>query len=297
MKRTLHIFRIVGLTLCATLARAQNPSERRAEAEKLVQGLKYRQGEIDLNGGLAKLNVPPEFHFLGPEDTETVLVKLWHNPPSKQMLGMLLPVDKGPLNEDGWAVTISYTQDGYVKDDEAAKINYDKMLKEMKSAVHDSNKERAKLGYPTAELIGWAAEPRYDAQAHKLYWAKELAFDNSPEHTLNYNIRILGRRGVLVLNAISPMSELSDIENRAPQILSMVNFNDGNRYADFDPKIDRVATYGIAALVAGGVAAKLGLFKLVWVVLLAAKKFVILGIAAVAAWCRKIFGKRKGTAA
>ena len=49
----------------------------------------------------------------------------------------------------------------------------------------------------------------------------------------------------------------------------------------------------MAALVAGGIAAKAGLFKGFWLALLAAKKFIIIGVAAVAAWFRKIFGKRK----
>ena len=70
----------------------------------------------------------------------------------------------------------------------------------------------------------------------------------------------------------------------------------GNRYADFNPASgDKVASYGIAALVAGGVAAKLGFFKGLWVLILRAKKFIIIGIAAVAAWFRKLFGKKRMT--
>jgi uncharacterized membrane-anchored protein len=78
----------------------------------------------------------------------------------------------------------------------------------------------------------------------------------------------------------------------------MVDFKEGSRYADFDPKVDKVAKYGIAALVAGGVlagAAKLGAFKLLWVGLLAAKKFIILGVIAVVAFFKKMF-KRDGSA-
>jgi uncharacterized membrane-anchored protein len=72
----------------------------------------------------------------------------------------------------------------------------------------------------------------------------------------------------------------------------MVDFNQGNRYADFDPKVDKVAAYGIAALIAGGIAAKLGFFKLLLVFLLAAKKFIIIAAIAVAAWFKKLFGKK-----
>ena len=64
-----------------------------------------------------------------------------------------------------------------------------------------ANEEREKQGFERVTLIGWAEPPSYDAAAHKLYWAKELAFADNPDHTLNYNIRVLGRRGVLVLNA------------------------------------------------------------------------------------------------
>jgi uncharacterized membrane-anchored protein len=143
------------------------------------------------------------------------------------------------------------------------------------------------------EIVGWTAPPRYDQSAHKLYWAKEVRFGNETENTLNYNIRILGRRGVLVLNSVAGMSQLPEIERNTPAILSAVEFNSGNRYADFNPASgDKFASYGIAALVAGGVAAKLGFFKGLWVLVLGAKKFIIIGAVAFAAWFRKLFGKK-----
>lgn len=269
------------------------PTDRKAELVKLAQGLKYQQGEINLKGGLAKLQVPKEFKFIGSADAETVLVKIWGNPPGTRTLGMLFPADKSPLDEDSWAVTIEYTEDGYVKDDDANKINYDDLLKKMQKATKEENSERVKQGYPEVELVGWAEPPRYDSTTHKMYWAKDLKFTGGTEDTLNYNIRMLGRRGVLVLNAVAGVTQLGEIEKQTPQILTMVNFNDGNRYADFDPKVDKVATYGIAALVAGGIAAKLGLFKLVWIFILAAKKFIIIAVVAIGAWVKKLMARTK----
>ncbi|MGD0613823.1 MAG: DUF2167 domain-containing protein [Verrucomicrobiota bacterium] len=289
---------LVGLVFAAAVSLAEEHPKTRAEAEQLAKRLKYQQGEINLQGGIAKLNVPSGFRYLNPDDTKIVLETLWGNPPSTtKELGMLMPSDRGPLDSDSWAVLISYAGDGYVKDDDAGKINYDDLLKKMQSAVQDNNKKRIKQGYPSIELVGWAAPPHYDAASHKLYWAKELRFDGTPANTLNYDIRILGRRGVLVLSAVAAIDQLGEIEKVTPQILGMVNFNEGHRYADFDPKVDKVATYGIAALVAGGVAAKLGLFKLLWVFVLAAKKFIIIAFVAVAAWFRKLFQKDKKTPA
>jgi uncharacterized membrane-anchored protein len=259
----------------------------------LVKNLKYQSGEIDLKGGLAKLSLPPGFSYLGPDDAETVLSKIWGNPPSEtKSLGMLMPTGMTPLSSNAWAVTIDYSEDGYVKDDEAAKINYDDLLKKMQAGVVEENKERTKQGYPAITLVGWAAPPHYDAATHKLYWAKHLKVDGADEDTLNYSIRILGRHGVLELNAISALDQFSAIDQQTPEILGMVDFKEGSRYADFDPKTDKVAKYGIAALVAGGVlagAAKLGLLKGLWVAILALKKFIVIAVIAVVAAVKKLF--------
>jgi uncharacterized membrane-anchored protein len=262
----------------------------------LVNHLKYQQGEIDLRGGLAKLTVPPDFNYLNPDDTETVLVKLWGNPPPEtKPLGMLIPAGMTPLSSNCWVVTIDYDEDGYVKDGDAGKINYDDLLKQMQKSVEESNKVREEKGYPTAQLLGWAAPPHYDATTHKLYWAKRLRFSSADGDTLNYNIRMLGRKGVLELNAIASIDQFQEIDAQTPEILGMVDFKEGNRYADFDPKVDKVATYGLATLVAGGAlvaAAKLGFLKVIWLAILAAKKFIIIGFIAVVGFFKKLF-KRK----
>jgi len=261
--------------------------------QKLLAGLHYQKGAISLNNGRARIALTPEFRFLDSKDAETVLVKLWNNPPPREpVLGMLVPARKSALSDDAWAVIITYTADGYVKDDEAASINYDDLLKQMKEA----NPERVKNGYKSIDLVGWAAAPRYDQQTHKMYWAKEIKFGDVTENTLNYNIRMLGRRGVLVLNAVADMKQLPAIQTSTPALLSMVDFCEGHRYADFDSKTDAAATYGLAALVTGGVAAKTGFFKVIWVALLAAKKFVLLTIVAIGGWLSKLFGKKKSSA-
>jgi uncharacterized membrane-anchored protein len=263
------------------------------ESVKLAASLKYQHGVINLPGGVATINLPTNICYLSPDDADTVLVKIWNNPPSAKTLGMLVPADKKPTDDGCWAVAITSTEDGYVKDGDAGKINYDDLLKQMKEGTHDENKDRVARGYPSVELVGWAEPPHYDATTHKLYWAEELKVDGAPENTLNYDIRILGRKGYLVLGAIAGMSQLQEIRDETPRILAAVDFNEGNRYSDFDPKVDKVATYGIAALVLGGIAVKAGLFKVLLVGLLAAKKFIIIAAVAIGTWFKKFFGKRK----
>jgi len=56
-----------------------------------------------------------------------------------------------------------------------------------------------------------------------------------------------------------------------------------------------VAEYGIAALIAGGLAAKAGLFKVLLGALIALKKFIVLGLVAAAAFLRRLFGASRPT--
>jgi len=202
---------------------------------------------------------------------------------------MIVPADFDPLASAGWAAVLSFDDDGYVKDDDAAKINYNDLLKQMQEEVAENSKERVNEGYHSIQLVGWAEPPRYDQATHKLYWAKELKFGSENEHTLNYNIRMLGRRGVLVVNAVASMTELPAVKAATPALLSMVNFQEGHRYADFNDDTDKVATYGLAALVAGGFAAKAGFFKALWLGILAFKKFILIALIALGGWAKKLW--------
>ena len=292
-----------GLFLGALGARANAAPERpRLTPEQMTdaaRGLKYQTGPVVLSGGLATIAASPDFKYLDPTQSRTVLEKLWGNPPTaSDTLGMLVPADFQPLEDECWAVVIRYSDEGYVKDDDAAKIDYNQLLKDMQEGVKQSNATRAAQGYPKMDLLGWATTPRYDAAAKKLYWAKRLQIEGASEQTLNYNIRVLGRRGYLELNAIARMNELATVEKAAPRILGLVDFKAGERYADFNGSTDKVAAYGIAGLIAGGIAAKAGFFKAIWLVLLGAKKLLVAVAVGAVALVGKLFswltgGKRR----
>jgi uncharacterized membrane-anchored protein len=283
----------------ATL-RADDPPPHRLSKDEMAtvaSSLKWQTGTITLKDGLAKIALAPGYRFLDGADAEKVLHDLWDNPPDAPPLGMIFPPGLGPLDRDGWGVMVEYEEGGHVNDADAAKINYNDLLKQMQQQVRDSNDERLKEGYPAMELVGWAEPPHYDAATHKLYWAKTLKEVNESGSGLNYNIRVLGRKGVLVLNAIAGMNDLGEVSAKMPDVMAMVDFKPGNTYADFDPHIDKVAKYGIAALIAGGavgVAAKVGLFKLVWVFLLGFKKLLIVAIVAIGAAFKKMMAAIKG---
>lgn len=261
---------------------------------KLEASLKYEQGVVTLSGGMAKISLSDKFRYLNPDNAEKVIVDIWGNPPREKSLGMIVPADFKPTGDNSWGVVITYDEDGYVKDDEAASINYSDLLKQMQEGTREASEERKKAGYEAIELVGWAQPPHYDAASHKLYWAKELKFGEGGENTLNYDIRALGRRGVLSLNAVGAISQLKDIERDMQSVLSQVEFNEGHRYSDFLPGTDKIAAYGIGALIAGKLAVKAGLFKVLIGALIAGKKFLLIALVAIGALLKKLLtGKSK----
>ncbi len=275
-------------------ANADDEAAAQKAIAQFLGRLKPRTGKIPLGDGLAVADLPEGLCYLDEKDSRAVIVDFWGNPPevAEGVLGMILKSPESLLKPEHWGIVISYSEDGHVDDSDAAKIDYSKLLKKMKEGTAESNKERLKNGYAKIELVGWAEAPHYDASTHKIYWAKELAFNDNPEHTLNYCIRVLGRKGVLELNTVADLSALKEVRSRSAEILGKVDFVEGNRYADFNSSTDKMAEYGITALVAGGVAAKMGLFKMLLGVLIAAKKLVIVGVLAVGGFISKLF-KRK----
>jgi len=294
MTRSLAAVGVVAfLTLESGSLLAQAPERFQGTQEEFESKLGYRTGTIVVGKGLATLHLPTSFRFIGPEGSRRLLTEAWGNPPASAegVLGMLIPAAVSPLTREGWGIVVSYEEEGYVNDADAASIDYSKLLKQMQDSTAAVNAERQKQGFEPVTVVGWAEPPFYDPAAHKLFWAKELAFGSSSNHTLNYNIRVLGRRGVLVLNAVAEMDQLASIHHETSNVLAAVDFNEGHRYTDYLPGTDKAAAYGITGLIIGATAAKAGFFKLLFAGLLAFKKVVIVAFVALVGAIKRLLGR------
>lgn len=283
--------KILFLILTSLLAYScfsQEIDSNQVMVSMIENSLKYETGTIELPEGNATMNIPKGFRFLNKEQSMYVLTELWGNPPDSSVMGMLV-LEKGGIF-DSWVFTVSYDPMGYVKDDDAQDIDYDELLKEQQKDFQDENPERIQQGYQPIEFIGWAEKPYYDTDKKILHWAKELRFGDDSVNTLNYNLRILGRKGVFMLNAIATIQDLNDVNANLNTVLESVTFKEGSTYADFNPEIDDVAAWTIGGLVAGKILAKVGFFA----VLL--KFWKIIGIAIIggaSAFWKFIKGRKK----
>ena len=274
----------------------QEMAKQMAFVDSVDIAMKYEHGTVILKNGIAKINIPTGFKFLNSEQATFIVTDVWGNPP-QEVQGLILPENAKVTDASNYAFIVQWDEMGYVKDDEADKINYDDLMKDMQEGEEEENEQRKTEGYSSVNLVGWASKPFYDKEHKVLHWAKEIKFGDGGENTLNYNIRILGRKGVLILNAVAGMSLLDVVKKDIPNVLNIVEFTDGNKYKDFDAKYDVVAAVGIGGLVAGKVLAKLGFLGLFAKFFAPLLKFGKLGFVAVAgglsAIWRFITGRKK----
>ncbi len=281
---------LCAFLMLASAASAQDPDTLYLGADSINMGFHYETGTITLPGDNAIINVPAGFRFLDKAQAKTVLTDLWGNPEDNTILGLLVPENHDVLDSNAWLYTLSFEPLGYVKDEDADDINYDDLLRDMKKDQEAENAQRIKEGYVAIDIVGWASKPFYDKDKKTLHWAKELHFGTDPQNTLNYNLRILGRKGVFVLNAVASMREMGEVKASITDVLGSVTFKAGEKYSDFDPSVDQVAAWSIGGLVAGKVLAKVGFFALI------AKFWKIIAIAVAAGFTgfvRWFRGRRK----
>lgn len=268
-----------------------------AEAKAFLRGLKPVGGDVRIDAAKAVLHLGDRYYFLPAADARRVLTEAWGNPPeaASGVLGMVLEKGKSPL-DDTWGAVITYDDSGYVSDSDAASQDYDAVLQSMKEGEAEENTQRKAAGFPTLNLVGWAQPPSYDAKKHSLIWARELASGGSKINGLNYDVRLLGRSGVLSLNMVASMPMLAEVRAAANSFGQAVDFEAGARYADYNAATDKAAGYGLAGLVGGGaavaVAKKAGLLA----IFLKFWKLILVGLAvgggAVLTFVRKLFGRK-----
>jgi uncharacterized membrane-anchored protein len=253
--------RALVVSCCSAVIPCQEPeptpaTEPEPAAEKsLFERLGAETGRVKVRD-LATIDLPEEWGYLQQRQARRVVEEAWGNPPDASVLGMVLPPD---FETSQWGIIVFYEDEGHVDDSDASSIDYEDLLADMQSSTGEANAERQKQGFPTAELVGWAEPPHYSAADKKLYWAKTLRFHDQEGSTLNYNVRILGRTGTLVMNAVADMAQLDLVADGCKQVLAGTEFVEGKRYADFDSSIDKVAAYGIGGLIAGKVLLKTGI--------------------------------------
>jgi len=286
------LFAVALLLASAAFGQAAANPEAEVKAAFDAARATMTPGPADIKvANQAVLHLPAGFVFI-PTNESVRLLKALGNRPGMDVAGMIFPQEQQP----GFVV-VRYIASGYIKDDDAKDWNADEMLASFKEGTEASNEERRQRGFPEMEVVGWVERPAYDAQTHHLVWSAEARAkggqDNDP--TVNYNTYVLGREGYVSLNLITNASTVEADKPSAHELLAAVNFNEGKRYTDFNGSTDKVAAYGLAALVGGIAAKKLGLLAGLGLFLAKFAKLIVVGVAAAGGAVAKFFKGRNAS--
>ncbi len=236
-------------------------------------------------GSIAQIVLPEGYRFAaGPGARQ--FMELIENPTSGRELGVVLPT----TGESSWFMMFEFNSIGYVKDDEKDSLDADALLDNFKKGTARGNAERTKRGWATMEIVGWEQPPFYDPATNNLRWA--LLATSEGDRVVNYSTRLLGRGGVMDVDLVIDPDQLAIVLPEFDRLLGGFTFVTGHKYAEFRSG-DKVAAYGLTALIAGGVgaaAAKSGLLAKFW-------KVIVIGFLAAATaigkFFRALFGRRK----
>jgi len=273
-----------GLAYAQSPSAGQEPSPEQKQLIEKMRALAWVKGPTTVSvEGNAKLTVPDQYVFLDARNTAKFL-ELQHNLADGKEV-MVAPRDLH------WMAYLEFSDEGYVKDTE--KIDAPELLKTLKENTERANQERQRRGWNPLHVVDWATPPAYNTTTKRLEWATTLESQGSRD--VNFSTKILGRRGFTSVVMVTDPGRLSQAENDLAGVLGGYAFNPGETYADWR-KGDKVAEYGLAALIVGGaaaVAAKKGLFTVLAGFLAAAWKFLAAAAVAAIAWLRSLFAKKR----
>ncbi len=276
--------------LLALQSVAQAPAEEpapSAEQQAFVAKLKalqWQRGPTSVRtDGNATLAVPEGYVFLDAANTRKFLELNQNFGDGSEV--MIAPED---LN---WQAYLNFVGEGYVKDDE--EIDAAALLKSLKESTDAANVERRKRGWNEMHVVDWATPPAYNRATKRLEWATVLESNGS--QGANFFTKVLGRRGHASVQMVASMDELKSSEAALNEVLTGYTFNQGDTYADFKAG-DKVAEYGLAAMVLGGAAAvatKKGFWAVLGGFFAAAWKFIAALAVGAIAWLKSLFKKKE----
>jgi uncharacterized membrane-anchored protein len=222
-----------------------------------------------------------------PQPAAGQLMHAMGNGDDTDTLGLILPT-----GDAEWVIEAKYEAAGYIKDDDARDWNVDDLYKSLKEGTAAANEEREKRGIPALEIQGWVERPHYDAATHRLIWSMAARSKGQPANepeSVNYNTYALGRDGYISLNLNTGRDHVDTDKPVVQKLLADLDFKDGKRYADFNSKTDKVAEYGLAALVGGIAAKKLGLLAVIAAFVAKFAKVALLAVAGFGAAIARFF--------
>lgn len=279
----------VALTAAALPAHAQGPNAQTepaaaSESERLFASIDWLEGPDTARiGSESRVAVPKGCQFTAAAGARSFMLAT-ENPPSGSELGVLICPTAD--ESDQWFVVFSFDNSGYVRDNDASELDADAILSTLRAGNENGNKDRVARGWAALTLDGWVRAPYYDLKTNNLTWSTKVS--DVSGSSVNHSVRLLGRGGVMHADLVIDPAQFEGNIGAFDRVVASHSFLPGRRYSEWREG-DKLAGYGLTALVAGGagvVAAKSGLLGKLF-------KLIAVAVVGIGAWLKSLFTGRK----
>ncbi|MEM9646256.1 MAG: DUF2167 domain-containing protein, partial [Planctomycetota bacterium] len=283
---------LIALTLTADASQGQEDvgedfslTPEQLERSQRFSAIEWSSGPTTgAIGNMAEIDVPEGYSFTGASGAQELLV-LYGNPRSTSILGALVPQSE---SED-WTLIFQFEDIGYVDDSDRDALDAEALMESFRAGIPEGNRQRREIGAEEMNSMSWQEKPFYDSTSNNLTWALNLDFPSG--NSINYDIRVLGRRGVMEVTLLGSPETYAEAVPKVKDLLATFRFTQGNTYGEWRQG-DKIAAVGLAGLVAGGAAvaaSKTGLLAKLGVLLAKGGKAIVVAVVAIFAGLGSVF--------
>jgi uncharacterized membrane-anchored protein len=265
---------LLALAFCSSALAADAGAGPQSQEDRIkaIRALGWAgAGNYPLSASHSVLAIPQGYQVLVGEDARK-FVTLSGDPRDDSVEALVVNLKSSD------AVFFQTYGEGHVSLDDWSDVDAAEMLSQIRSGTEEANKERRQQGVSTLQVIGWLQQPTLQRDSSTVYWALEGS--DGQEAFVNSVALRRGREGYEELIWVTAKDTYVAAGGDLAAMLKAHSFDQGHRYGDFVAG-DKVATYGIAGLVAAVAGAKVLKVAGLGVLLVLLKKFGVVIIAVI----------------
>lgn len=270
---------VVLLLAIPGIARAADATQEDSPTVKEIKAMHWmRSGDLHFDRSHSTLSLPAGFAGVAGGDAVR-FDELINGSKDEKTEGILLS-----KNDD--TVFFQFIESGYVTIDDWESLDPTAMINSIRENTEESNAVRRQHGLKPLHVKGWLHPPSFDRPTKTVFWAISIDRDNGSALVNSVALR-LGRTGYEKIIWAAEPEAFTAAGGTLDPMLRAHSYDAGQRYEDHAAG-DKLAGYGVAALVGAVAGAKLAKVAAAGGALLLFKKFWFLVLAPIALFYRKI---------
>lgn len=200
--------------------------------------------EVTISNANVGFNLPEDYFFLQAADATALMREIGNL--SVDIDALVVPADE----DANWFIYFKFSDLGYFKMEEVKEELEDiDLIGEIRKNTELNNQKRAKAGFSTIEVIGYAEKLSLNTSRQTLDFAIESVQEG--QRFIERRSIMFGRKGLLLCSFVCSKERYFNVQATSNNMFASILFHNNYRYADFNPGIDKYAVVGIGTVLVG----------------------------------------------